>query len=133
VQQGRRRVVVDERPHHLSRALHRVGDVTSMSGVAALVAGLVVVYLLVLAIKGFPESWQVGFATFAGAVTLVMVFVIQHTQSREQLATQVKLDELIRATPRADDLYVHIEGATDEELTERHAEQVELHTTIRDS
>ena len=30
-----------------------------------------------------------------------MVFVIQHTQSRQQVATQLKLDELIRATREA--------------------------------
>jgi low affinity Fe/Cu permease len=34
---------------------------------------------------------------FVSAVTLVMVFAIQHPQGREQAATQRKLDELIRA------------------------------------
>jgi low affinity Fe/Cu permease len=45
-----------------------------------------------------------------------MVFAIQHTQSREQLVTQRKLDELLRAQPGADDRLIAAEEASDEEL-----------------
>ena len=41
-------------------------------------------------------------------MTTIMVFTIQHTQSREQAATQLKLDELIRALPGADDHLVQL-------------------------
>jgi len=61
--------------------------------------------------SAFPISWLATFSAGAAAITLVMVFVIQHTQSREQLATQLKLDELIRALPQADDHLVHVEEA----------------------
>ena len=46
-------------------------------------------------------------------MTTIMVFTIQHTQSREQAATQLKLDELIRALPGADDHLVHVEAGAD--------------------
>ena len=115
----------------LSRALHLVGDVTSLAGFSAAVATSVVAFLIALAIAGFPASWEAGFATGAAAITLVMVFVIQHTQSRQQLATQLKLDELIRSSPHADDLLVHIETAQDEELLERERSQLEHHTAMR--
>ena len=45
-----------------------------------------------------------------------MVFVIQHTQHREQLVTQRKLDELVRAQPGADDRLIAAEASTDAEL-----------------
>lgn len=45
-----------------------------------------------------------------------MVFVIQHTQAREQLVTQRKLDELLAAVPRADNSVIGLEEASDDEL-----------------
>ncbi|MEC5148868.1 low affinity Fe/Cu permease [Cryobacterium psychrotolerans] len=49
-------------------------------------------------------------------ITLVMVFVIQHTQARQQAATQRKLDELLRALPTADNRLIAVEAAPDKEL-----------------
>ena len=37
------------------------------------------------------------------AVTLWMMFSLQHAQNRDTKAMQVKLDELLRALPEADD------------------------------
>jgi low affinity Fe/Cu permease len=60
-----------------------------------------------------------------------MLFVIQHTQNRHQVAVQLKLDELIRATPEADDLLVQIENAKDEELIEREQDHLAQHDSLR--
>ena len=45
-----------------------------------------------------------------------MVFVIQHTQARAQEATQRKLDEILRASPEADNSLITLEEAPDNEL-----------------
>lgn len=47
------------------------------------------------------------------ATTLVMVFAIQHTQGREQAASQRKLDELLRALPGAQERFMMLEEAPD--------------------
>ena len=52
----------------------------------------------------------------SSAVTLVMVFAIQHSQARHQSAIQRKLDELLRSQPAADDHLIAAEDAPDEEL-----------------
>ena len=65
---------------------------------------------------GSPIRGRSLFSTVAAAVTLVMVFVLHHTQRREQVATQLKLDELIRALPQADDHYVRVQAAADDEV-----------------
>ncbi len=93
---------------------------------------VLVAYGVLLAIKGFPGMWQTGFSTAVEAVTLVMLFVIQHTQSRQQLVTQLKLDELIRTSPHADDLLVHLEVADDTELIEREQSQLAHHEAVRE-
>jgi low affinity Fe/Cu permease len=52
-----------------------------------------------------------GFEVSVSAVTLVMVFVIQHTEGRDQAATQRKLDELLKATPGAEESLMMLEEA----------------------
>ncbi len=116
----------------ISRALHWVGDVTSRAGASAVVAVILVVFVVVLAIAGFPAYWMSAFATATSFITLVMLFVIQHTQSRQQTALQLKLDELIRTSPQADDHLVHIELAPDAELDRREQDQIAHHESLRE-
>lgn len=117
----------------MSRVLHWLGELTSRASSAIAVTLVLLVFIVVLAINGFPGNWQIGFSTAAEAITLVMLFVIQHTQSRQQAVLQLKLDELIRTSPNADDLLVHIEVADDEELIEREESQVAHHESLREN
>jgi low affinity Fe/Cu permease len=119
-------------PRRISRILHWVGDLTSRAGATVTATLVLVVFIIVLAAKGFPSSWQMDFSTMAEAITLILLFVIQHTQSRQQAVLQLKLDELIRASPNADDLLVHLEAAGDEELIEREESQVAHHESLRE-
>jgi low affinity Fe/Cu permease len=104
--------------HHTrsSHALHQLGEWSSKASAGVTVAGLVVGWIVVGALAGFPTWWQVALYSTASSVTVVMVFAIQHTQHREQLVTQRKLDELVRAQPGADNRIVAAETATDAEL-----------------
>ncbi len=115
----------------LSAAIRHVDRVTSRPATAVVVTFLVLVFAVALAAAGFPQSWETAFATLCAAVTTIMVFTIQHTQSREQAATQLKLDELIRALPGADDHLVHVEAGADNELAELEQRQIEHHISIR--
>jgi low affinity Fe/Cu permease len=110
-----------------------VGDLTSRASTAVVATLVLLVFIIVLAAKGFPGSWQMDFSTVAEAITLILLFVIQHTQSRQQTVLQLKLDELIRASPNADDLLVHLEAAGDQELIEREESQVAHHESLREA
>ncbi len=63
-----------------------------LTAVSVPAAGLAWVLLSVA--FGFPNVWERAFQTLVAAVTVVMVFVIQHTRARHQAATQRKLDEI---------------------------------------
>ena len=115
----------------LSRAVREVDRVTSKPGTAVVVTVLVLIFVVALAIAGFPEAWETAFAAACAAVTTIMVFTIQHTQSREQAATQLKLDELIRALPGADDHLVHVEAGADAELVDIEQRHLEHHRAVR--
>jgi low affinity Fe/Cu permease len=115
----------------LSGPLHRFDRAIAHSAAAAVVGAVVGGFLVVLAIEGFPQSWEVLFSTVVEAVTVVMVFVLHHTQRREQAATQLKLDELIRALPQADDRFVRVQASDDEEVVELEQELIEHHRATR--
>jgi low affinity Fe/Cu permease len=105
-------------PHRspASHLLHRLGDWSSKAAAGVTVATMVATWLVVGAFTGFPTWWQIGLYSFTSIVTVIMVFAIQHTQRREQLVIQRKLDELVRAQPDADDRMIAAEAATDAEL-----------------
>jgi low affinity Fe/Cu permease len=105
-------------PHHTrsSHLLHRLGDWSSKAVAGVTVSCLLAGWAVVGIVTGFPSWWQVALYSTTSAVTVVMVFAIQHTQRREQLVTQRKLDELVQSQPGADDRMVAAEAATDAQL-----------------
>jgi low affinity Fe/Cu permease len=112
----------------VSRAIHVLSGWSSqaLATALALVASLVVLGWALLSRD--TDQILIWFAAIAGAVTLVMVFVLQHTQTRQQDALHRKLDEVLHALPAADDRLIKLETASDSELVE-----VELrHVALRD-
>lgn len=108
-----------ERREHLwsSRLLHQVGDATSLATVGLAIALLTALWLVVGFLVGFPTWWNNVLYSVTSSITLVMVFVIQHTQARQQAATQRKLDEMVRALPTANNRLIAVEeAASDVEL-----------------
>ena len=118
--------------HGLSRVFHAIDAVASRASASAVVLVAVVVSLMAIGVAGFSSEAQFVFTTFSTAITLVMVFVIQHTQSRQQLALQIKLDELLLALPQADDHFVHIEVGSDDELQELETRHTAHHAALRE-
>jgi low affinity Fe/Cu permease len=101
-----------------SRWLYRVDHYTSLP-VVAMTAGILLLVAFIVGIAlGFSSGWVIAFETGTSTVTLAMVFVIQHTQSREQAATQRKLDELLRALPEAQSDLIMLEEASEETMNE---------------
>ncbi len=63
--------------------------------------GIILVWAVTGPIFGFSSDWQLYVNTGTTIVTFLMVFLIQNTQNRDARAIHLKLDELLRATPRA--------------------------------
>jgi low affinity Fe/Cu permease len=116
----------------LSKLIYHVDHYTSMSVVVmAFTVGLIAM-LVLGAILGFPSSWVVTFEVSVSSITLLMVFTIQHTQGREQVATQRKLDELLRATPGAAESLMMLEEAPKEFMNEVEENQREVRADLVD-
>jgi low affinity Fe/Cu permease len=91
-----------------------------------LAIGIVVIWALSGPVFRFSDTWQLAINTGTTVVTFLMVFVIQASQNRDARATQLKLDELIRAVQGARNELIEIEDAPDEtvELEHRHFQQL---------
>lgn len=63
----------------------------------------------------FSNTWQLIINTLTTISTFLMVFLIQNTQNRNDQATQLKLDEIIRSNNGRKAL-IDLEDMTDEEI-----------------
>jgi low affinity Fe/Cu permease len=100
----------------VSRLLSRVARYASSLSAAVSVVVMAGTWIVVSIVTGFPARWETIFQTLVAALTLAMVFVIQHTQARHQRATQRKLDEILLAIPGTDNALLTLEHASDDEL-----------------
>ena len=64
----------------------------------------------------YSSTWQLVINTATTVLTFLAVFLIQNTQNRNDLAVQLKLDELLRAIETARTGLIDLEDATDEEI-----------------
>jgi low affinity Fe/Cu permease len=84
----------------------------------------IVVWLISGPLFGFSDSWQLIANTVTTLSTALMVFLIQNTQNRDARAIHLKLDELLRATPRARNEFMEAEEEDLDEI-EREKEIVD--------
>lgn len=64
----------------------------------------------------YPRWWELTLTAGVPFLTLIMLVVIQHTQNHDNRATQLKLDELIRANQQATNRMMTVEDASREDL-----------------
>jgi low affinity Fe/Cu permease len=70
----------------------------------------------------YSDTWQLVINTATTVLTFLAVFLIQNTQNRDMLATQLKLDELLRAVGQARTGLINLENCSDEELASLRAD-----------
>jgi low affinity Fe/Cu permease len=87
---------------------------------------LVVVWALTGPLFHFSDTWQLFINTTTTVVTFWMVFVIQNSANRASKATQLKLDELIRAVHDARNEFIELDRAPETVLAAREQELIEI-------
>jgi low affinity Fe/Cu permease len=101
--------------HWFSRAANRISEITGNHWTFLVAVVLILVWIVSGPLFGFSDTWQLAANTVTTIITTLMVFIIQNTQNRDAKAMQLKLDELLRAVPRARNAFMDVE---EEDLAE---------------
>ena len=101
--------------HAFTRVASKISEAAGNHWTFVLVTLLILGWALSGPFFGFSDSWQLMANTGTTIVTFLMVFIIQNTQNRDAKAMHLKLDELLRAVPKARKVFMDVE---DEDLAE---------------
>ncbi len=103
----------------LSKFFNHFSTVITKATGSAYAFILAIIIIIVWGICGpvfkFSDTWQLVINTGTTIITFLMVFVIQHSQNKDQIALQLKLNELIAAS-KASNKLISVEDLSDEEL-----------------
>ena len=65
---------------------------------------------------GFSDTWQLIINTSTTIITFLMVFIIQNTQNRDNLAMNIKLDAMMRKMGITEKQLIEAEEESDKRL-----------------
>jgi low affinity Fe/Cu permease len=113
-------------PNRLGAVFRRIAELSASTIGSPWTFVLAVLGCAAWAVAGpvchYSDTWQLTINTVTTVLTFLAVFLIQNTQNRDMLATQLKLDELLRAVEQARTGLVNLERCSDEELAALRAE-----------
>jgi low affinity Fe/Cu permease len=105
---------------HLKELFARAAEKASQATGSFWAFSLALLVVLGWALTGplfdYSETWQLVINTGTTIITFLMVFLIQHSQNKENRALQLKLNELIASARGASNRLIDVEDLTDREL-----------------
>jgi low affinity Fe/Cu permease len=84
--------------------------------VFAIALGVLVLWGISGPLLGFSDTWQLIINTSTTIITFLMVFVIQNTQNRDNLAMNIKQDAIMRKLGIKDGKLIEAEDYSDQKL-----------------
>lgn len=81
--------------------------------------GVLILWGITGPILGFSDTWQLIINTGTTIITFLMVFIIQNTQNRDNLAMNIKQDAIMRKLGISDGDIIEAEDESDEKLESR--------------
>ena len=96
--------------------LRRLGAAVANPWTVVLSSTVFLVSLVVAFFLPHSIDWLSRLQTVSSVLSLVLLLALQHTQHRDQIALQRKLDELLKVNDKTDDRLVRLESAPEEVL-----------------
>lgn len=102
--------------HSFSRIAQNTAKLAGSSSAFVAICLITFVWLVSGPLFHWSDAWQLVINTFTNIVSMLMVFIIQNTQNRENSALQLKIDELLRAARGAKNTFINLEELSEREL-----------------
>lgn len=87
---------------------------------------IVIIWLITGPIFHYSDTWQLIINTGTTIITFLMVFLIQHTQNRDMVILNLKINELIKAHHGAKNARIDLAKLSDEQLKILEKEYIKL-------
>lgn len=84
------------RPDIFNRFTSKASTILGHAWVFVVALLLLVMWAVSGPIFGFSDTWQLVINTSTTIITFLMVFIIQNTQNRDNMAINIKLDALLK-------------------------------------
>ncbi len=84
----------------------------------ALALALLIVWAMSGPVLGFSDTWQLIVNTSTTIITFLIVFIIQNTQNRDNMAMNIKLDAIIKEMKITDKELLLAEDESEKRLKE---------------
>jgi low affinity Fe/Cu permease len=114
------------RPNVLERFSSAVTRSTGSTPAFITASSVVVVWAFTGPFFHYSDTWQLVINTGTTIVTFLMVFLIQRSQNKDSLATQLKLNELVAAIKGASNRLIDVEDLSEDELRILHRHYARL-------
>jgi len=115
---------VKREPDFFTRFTSRVAAMMGHAWVFAAALGILVLWGFSGPLLGFSDTWQLIINTSTTIITFLMVFIIQNTQNRDNLALNIKLDAIMKKLNITENELIEAEDESDKRL-ERKKEQIQ--------
>src|ERR1700682_3618417 len=102
--------------HGFASMAQNTAKLAGSSSAFVAVCLITLVWLVTGPIFHWSDTWQLVINTVTSIVSMLMVFVIQHSQNRESSALQLKIDELLRAVRGAQNTFINLEELSEADL-----------------
>jgi low affinity Fe/Cu permease len=102
-----------------NRFTSRVSTVLGHAWVFVVALALLIAWAISGPMFGFSDTWQLIVNTTTTIVTFLMVFIIQNTQNRDNMAFNVKLDAILKRLSIAEDDLIEAEDKSDQALEKK--------------
>jgi low affinity Fe/Cu permease len=101
---------------------HKISEIVGSAWSFIIAVIVIIVWAMTGPMFSYSDTWQLVINTGTTIITFLMVFLIQNTQNRDAKAIHLKLDEMIKATPKARNHMIDLDKLTDEQLKDLETE-----------
>src|SRR5690349_11030088 len=109
-----------------TRFTSRASIILGHAWVFVIAIGALVIWSISGPMLGFSDTWQLIINTSTTIITFLMVFIIQNTQNRDNLALNLKLDTMMKKMGITDKDLIAAEEKSDKKL-ERGVKRAQHH------
>jgi low affinity Fe/Cu permease len=108
-----------DKPDIFTRFTSKTSSTLGRPSVFVIALGVLVLWAASGPLLGFSDTWQLIINTSTTIITFLMVFIIQNTQNRDNLAMNIKLDVLMQKLKVSSKELLSAEDETDKKLEQQ--------------